>query len=444
MNHAQINLSDIMNGGWKEYSISTCEERGIPQFADGLKPVQRFLVYNGYRLAKNKFDKVNAIGSSVAALGYEHGENSACMALTNMGAYFSNNLPLFEGDGSFGNVLDPSPAAPRYIFAKLASYIDLLFKDTNIAPEDPDPEIVPPKYYLPIIPICLLNGIKGLATGYAVDIPPHDPVSIIDNLIRLCENKPLKEIKPKYYGFSGEVTKDVDHYVLKGCFEKKSPIHYVITDIPSIFNTSASYEAYLRKLVDKGTIGSYENNSCDDKFNYDIYLRKGDRWTDEDFVSKMKLAWTHTWNLTTVMPNGKLHVWDKITGINDMMKAFYEFRIPFIQQRIDNKIKELNELELFYKGFIQFIEDVISNKINLRNIDEDKLSDTLKNVYMIPDRFIERVLSAPVRSFTINKINDMKTKLAEVQKDYLYYTQTTKEVEYKKDLEELKTAIKKI
>lgn len=61
----KITLTEIMNGSWKEYSVATCEERGIPQFADGLKPVQRFLLYQGYKSAKNHFDKVNAIGSSI-------------------------------------------------------------------------------------------------------------------------------------------------------------------------------------------------------------------------------------------------------------------------------------------------------------------------------------------------------------------------------------------
>ena len=87
-----ITITDIMNGAWKEYSIATCEERGIPHFADGLKPVQRFLLYQGFKSAKNHFDKVNAIGSSISCLGYSHGEASATTALTSMGMNFCNNL----------------------------------------------------------------------------------------------------------------------------------------------------------------------------------------------------------------------------------------------------------------------------------------------------------------------------------------------------------------
>lgn len=114
-----ITISDLMNGPWKERAIYTCEERAIPHFLDGLKPVQRFLLYSGYKNAYKNYDKVASIASVVAKFGYHHGEASASGALTCMGAYFSNNLPLFDGDGNFGNLLDNSPAAPRYIFANL-------------------------------------------------------------------------------------------------------------------------------------------------------------------------------------------------------------------------------------------------------------------------------------------------------------------------------------
>lgn len=437
-----ITLTEIMNGAWKEYSIATCEERGIPQFADGLKPVQRFLLYQGFKSAKNHFDKVNAIGSSIAIHGYSHGEASATQALTAMGMDFCNNLPFFEGDGNFGNVLNPTPASPRYIFAKLASYIDLLVKDTDLCPEEEDPEIAIPKYYLPIIPMCLVNGIKGIATGYAVDIPPHDPVSIIDFLLKKCDKKKPKEIKPKYYNFEGTIDREDEKYVLTGIYEKKSPIHFVITELPHIFNTSASYEKHLRSLLEKGKIQNYENNSCDDKFCYEVWLKKGTRWTDEEIVKNLKLTSNHTWNLTTVMPDGKLHIWDKKTGIEDIAHAFYDFRLPFVQKRIEKKVFELKELIAYYEGFVKFIEAVIAKKVVLKDLTEEDFESLLLDKYKIPSKFVERVMNAPLRTFTTNKIEDLRKKLESANDDYSYYSSTTAEEEYKKDLEELKKVIK--
>lgn len=433
----KITLSEIMYGSWTERAVETCKERGIPSTADGMKPVQRFLVCQGYKTARDKFCKVSGMAGAIAALGYNHGD-AANAALISMTAYHSNNLPLFIGDGNFGNVLDAEASSPRYIFVEQAPYINYILKDTELAPENPDREIQTPLYYLPIIPLCLVNGIKGIATGYATNIPPHSVVSIIDNLIRMTEGKDITEIKPRYYKFSGTVTRDKDHYVLTGTYEKKSPIHYVVTDLPPLFYDSSSYENVLKGLVEKGIIASYDNMSCNDKFEYDVYLKKGTRWNDDEVIDNLKLRCNHFWNLTTIMPDSKLKIWNKETGIEDIVRWFYDFRIPFVQQRINNKIDELSADISYYKGFINFIEDFISGKIKLKNIDEEQFKNLLITKYQIPDGYVNRLMDAPVRTFTTSKIETLRKKYENVMNEYEYYTHTTKEKEYRKDLEELK------
>lgn len=434
----KIKLTELMNKNWREFSIATCEDRGIPQFADGLKPVQRFLVYSAYKMAKTHFDKVNAIGSSVSIYGYEHGEASATAALSAMGAYFCNNLPLFEGDGSFGNVLDPTPAAPRYIYAKLASYIDLLYKDTDLAPQNPDPEIKTPLYYLPIIPMVLVNWIKGIATGYAVDIPPHSVQSIIDALISLCEGKNFRRIAPKYYSFSGSVERTEDSYILTGTFERPSATKIIVTDLPPEFNTSSSYEKTLRKLQERGVIVSYDNLSCDDKFRYEVTIKRGSRWTDNEVVDKLKLRNKHPWNLTTVMPDGSLHVWEKTGGIEAIVREFYKFRLPFVAERIERMRVSLSEKIAYLSGMIRFLSEA-----SIKNIkDEDEFKEILRGKYKIPEKFIDKVVNAPVRSFAKSNIVTMEKELEKNREEAEYYANTTAEKEYKKDLMELKVFLK--
>ena len=433
----KITLSEIMYGAWTERAVETCKERGIPSTADGMKPVQRFLVCQGYKTARDKFCKVSGMAGAIAALGYNHGD-AANAALISMTAYHSNNLPLFIGDGNFGNVLDAEASSPRYIFVEQAPYINLILKDTELAPENPDREILTPLYYLPIIPMCLVNGVKGIATGYATNIPPHSVVSIIDNLIRMTEGKDVTTIKPRYYKFTGNVTRETDHYVLTGTYEQKSPIHYVVTDLPPLFYDSASYENVLKGLVEKGVIASYDNMSCNDKFQYDIFLKKGTRWNEDEVVDNLKLRCKHYWNLTTITPDSKLKIWNKETGIEDIVRWFYNFRIPFIQQRIDNKKKELVEQIAYYNGFILFIEDVISGKLKLKNIDEEQLKQKLLDTYKIPQNSVNKLMDSPVRTFTVSKIEMLRKKYNDATQELNYYNNTTKEIEYKKDLEELK------
>ena len=436
-----IKLSEIMNGPWKERAIATCEERGIVSLADGLKPVHRFLIYQGRKMCAKSWDKVAAVGSSVAAAGYEHGEASACGALTGLGAYFSNNLQIFLGKGSFGNVLNSTPAAPRYIFCMLNPHFNLLFKDNDLAPEHPDPECLPPLYYLPIIPMCLVNGSTGLATGYASRIPPHDPVSVIDWCIARCRGKKAKAIQPKYYGFEGTVERKEDHYLLHGICRKISDVHYRIEELPHGFWSSASYEQHIRKLLDKGKISRYDNGSVDDKFIYDIWLKAGSKWTEDEAVKEFKLDSKDNWNLTVVSPNGRLKIYPKETGIEEMLEDFYQFRLPFYGTRIEREIKAVEAEIAYKKAWIAFCEDVVAKKFNFR-IDDDQFEAVLKDRYKMPEDRLQKTMNSPVRSFTVKAMEKSREELKELQERLEYLKQTTPENEWINDLEELKKAVK--
>lgn len=436
-----IKLSEIMNGPWKERAIATCEERGIVSLADGMKPVHRFLVYQGKKMCASKWDKVAAVGSSVAAAGYEHGEASACGALTGLGAYFSNNLQIFLGKGSFGNVLNSTPAAARYIFCMLNPYFNLLFKDNELAPEHPDPECLPPLHYLPIIPMCLVNGSTGLATGYASRIPPHDPVSIIDWCIARCKGKKPKQIQPKYYGFTGEIERKEDHYLLKGICRKISDVHYRVEELPHGFWSSSSYEQHLRKLLEKGKISRYDNGSVDDKFIYDIWLKAGTRWSPELVEKNLKLESKDTWNLTVVSPSGKLKIYPKETGIEEMLEDFYQFRLPYYSIRIEKEMESVKN-EIAYKlAWIAFCEDVVAKKFSFR-IDDDEFEKILVDRYKMPSSKVQKTMNSPVRSFTIKAMEKSKEELKELEERLAYLQQTTPENEWVEDLEALKKTVK--
>lgn len=441
MEERKITLTEIMNGPWKERAIATCEERGIVSLADGLKPVHRFLIHQGRKMCRGKWDKVAAVGSSVAAAGYEHGEASACGALTGLGAYFSNNLQLFLGKGSFGNVLNPTPAAPRYIFCMLNPCFDLLFKDEELAPEHPDPECLPPRHYLPIIPMCLVNGSTGLATGYASRIPPHDPVSIIDWCIARCRGRKPKQIVPKYYGFSGETERKEDGYVLKGVCRKVSDVHYRIEELPHGFWTSASYEQHLRKLVDKGAISRYDNGSVDDRFIYDIWLKPGTRWTEEQLAKNLKLESKDTWNLAVVSPDGRLKIYPKNGGIEEMLEDFYAFRLPYYGRRIELEVERTRHEIQCRKAWLAFCEDVVAKKFSFR-IDDAEFERILRETYQMPEDAVPKTMNTPVRAFTVKAMEKSRQMLKALEERLEHLLATTPEKEWIADLDELKKAVR--
>lgn len=435
------NISELLNKEWKEYSIATIEDRAIPSIIDGLKPVQRFLLYGGFAKARNDFIKVAALAGNTSAYGFTHGEQSAGDSLTKMAAYHSNNLPLFLGKGSFGNYFDATPAATRYIFCKLNPVCDKLFLDTELAPKHPDLEHLPPKYYLPIIPLVLVNGITGIATGWAVEIPPHSPVSIIDALVKKCHGEGVEpaDLAPSYPCFKGFISRDGNSYKLKGIISRVGTGKVAVRDVTPNFDYS-SFETHLDRLVDQGKIVDYVNSSQDDQYNIVITLKRGKSYTDEELYRLLKLEWNHKWNVNTISPESRLQEWKLDTCFIDIINYFYDFRIQFVQKRIDNRIIFLKKHIDYLESYIKFVEDVVKNKFNFK-ISDSEFHDVLLNDYKMPEEYIEKTMNTPVRKLTSDSLKKAKGVLKETRDELDYLLHTTKEKEYEKNLIELKNSI---
>lgn len=434
----EILLSDMASKEWREYAMMVIAQRAIPCVVDGLKPVQRYLLYLALDDGKS-FKKVAAYAGNLAGAGYDHGEASGEEAMAKMTARAQTTLPLFDGDGNFGNKLDKSCAQARYIFAKQSKFLPLLFKDMDLCPEDPDPEQEPPLYYLPIIPMVLVNGTKGIAVGWSCDIPSHTPESVIDSLIGLCEGRSVSSITPTYPLFTGSIYREPDHYRIEGKWKRESQTKLRITEIPPTYDQD-SYQAVLDKLQEKSYIVDYEDNSKGDYYDILVTLKRAKTYTDADIWDKFKLRTTHKWNVNTISPDGKLMEWKGENVFEDIVKWFYDFRLPFIGERIQRKIKAL-ELEILYKGaYIEFCKDVVAGKFSWK-INEDQFEECLLKNYGMPEEYISKTMNTPARSFTVENMAKAQKDLEALKKELDYYKKTTPEKEYKKDLLALRKAI---
>jgi DNA topoisomerase-2 len=441
------NLSEIMEKDWVARAIYTCEQRGIPNVIDGMKPVQRFLFYNGQKLCLNAFDKAAAVGGSISALGYVHAEQSATQALTEMGKYHSNNLQVFLGDGNFGNKLAPdSAAAARYIKVKINKICEKLFLDNDLLPEHSDPEISIPQWYLPIIPLVLANEIRGLATGYATYIPPHCPIDLCDVMIEKTQGKRARDPKPKYPLFEGTVERDGEKYVLTGNFEVDQQKNCVnVTELPYGYS-SKGYEKVLDDLEEKGVIKSYDNLSRKDKFYFKVFFKRGSSIlvNTDKLVRTLKLQKSFSWNLSTITEEGKLKVFEGPDGLKDIIDHFYDFRISFVSGRIKRKISFFRKELAYLKGFFLFSSDVMSEKFNFKSVNSDEeFCEILKKNYKVPDCYLQRVISTPVKNFTKASIEKLIEKIKETESQLKYWEQATPEEEFRKNLIELRNALER-
>jgi DNA topoisomerase-2 len=440
-------LTEIMETDWVARAIYTCEHRGIPSVVDGLKPVQRFLLHQGKKLCANNFDKVAAVGSSAAVAGYAHGEASAVQALTEMGKYHSNNLQLFDGDGNFGNKLAPdSAAAGRYIKVRLSKVTEKLFLDNDLLPAHPDPEVSIPQWNLPIIPMVLVNGINGIATGYAASIPPHCPTDLCEIMIGKTQGLPARDPKPKYPLFTGTIERDGEKYVLTGNYEvdqKKGCVE--ITELPYGIS-SKGYESILDSLEEKGTIKSYDNLSRKDRFHFKVSFRRGSpELVNKDRLMKtLKLQKSFSWNLSVVTEEGKLKVFPGPDGLKDIIDHFYNFRISFVSGRIRKKTSFFKKELAYLKGFFLFCLDVISEKFDFKSVgSDDEFCARLRDNYRIPDCYLQKVIMAPIKGFTKKAAEKLAARIAETEAELKYWEKVTPEEEFRKNLVDLKEALER-
>ena len=192
--------------------------RSIPSMLDGLKPVQRKVLFASFRRRLTSEIKVAQLAGYVSEqTGYHHGEVSLSGAIVGMAQAYvgSNNLPLLYGSGQFGtrHMGGKDAASSRYIFTRLDPLARVLFDerdDALLTLKDEDGVPVEPEAYCPIIPLVLVNGAEGIGTGFSTAVPPFHPLDVIDSLKRRLRGEAVddgEELTPWVRGFHGTVRK---------------------------------------------------------------------------------------------------------------------------------------------------------------------------------------------------------------------------------------------
>lgn len=372
-----INVTDFIKIDLAQFSKDACT-RSIPSVIDGLKPTQRKILYT--MMNKKKYEyapkkdavKVFQIGGDVASFAnYHHGDQSMNGTIITMAQSFpgSNNIPLLYGVGQFGTRLENGndAGAPRYIGCLLSPYIPYLFpaidnKLLNYRVEDN--EKVEPEYYIPIIPVVLLNGAKGIGTGWSTDIPMYNPIELTRHVIeRVKGQSSIFTGKPFYRGFKGTIEKNLKRYKMSGILKKISNKIYVVTEIP-ITMSIMKFTELLNANVDKKIIESYNNYSKDvNEVDYEIKFMND---YDEAFVIK-------TLNLNSSISVDNLVAFDKdniikrYKDVNEIIDEWFNMRLKLYGTRIDYMVDECNNELTMIKNKTRFIKENIEEIINIRN-----------------------------------------------------------------------------
>lgn len=185
-----------------DYAMSVIVSRALPDVRDGLKPVQRRIIYAMHEQGMHpgsRYQKCAAVVGEVLKKYHPHGDMSVYDALVRMGQDFSLRYLLIDGQGNFGSVDGDAPAAMRYTECRLAKISNTLLNDIdkktvdfvkNYSGTEEEPSVLPS-----LLPNLLLNGCSGIAVGMATQIPPHNLSEVVDALTYIIDHSEFKETK---------------------------------------------------------------------------------------------------------------------------------------------------------------------------------------------------------------------------------------------------------
>lgn len=431
-------VSSIAENEWRSFAMYTVESRAIPNMIDGLKPVQRFYLYSSIVNSKREFKKVSAVAGVVSDYGYNHGESAAAGAGQLMAADWSNNICLVEGRGSFGTRLVQSAAAPRYTYSKLHDNFNKYIKDLKLSPVHPDPEHEPPAFYVPVIPLVLANGIKGIATGFATNILPRDPAGLVQACMEYITTGKIKQrVRVKYPHFSGDVTYDPQEqkYYCNGTFERKGKTVLVITEIPYGFDREG-YVEVLDKLEERGDIVGYDDLCDKQGFKFEVKLKQqtSSLWDDEKIIKEFKLSKPLSENLTVIDYNGKLK---EYADERDLIADFCDYRSTILQKRIDHQLERNTEEARWLGVKMEFIRAILDENIVFKNM---KKVDVEKQIFAHTSAVrsdVDRLLAINLLSLTEEMIKELAKEIKEVEKLIKYWKSTTPKQQFIDDLNEI-------
>jgi len=424
-------INDFLDVDYKIYAREVVFKRMIPQFIDGFKDGGRKIFYY-LNHNKNRFIKVSAIaGGIIERCDYHHGEASAQNTIINMAKFYegANNLPIALPEGHFGSKILKGSASARYIFASYNKLMDFVFLDQELTTPNCNDETPEPEFYLPIIPMNVINGASGIAIGFAINILPHHPISVIDFMINNLRGKKTKDIELLFHGCNYEYNKIDDlSYEISPAKIQMNAKQIIITELKPDMDRE-KFIKVLIDLIDDGFIKSFKDESKE-QFKFTI---KNIKLTTENVVKKLQLVEKVKQNINLIE--------DKTVK---SFSSVEEFVSTFTNTRLSYYSKRKSYMKCHY-GKLKSLNMALCCLIDNKNV-------LIKSRNEINEFFLNKGISKEIlavclsKSISILNENSKSKLILEIKEfeDKIIYYDTIKEVDlYVKDLEILKKEIVK-
>jgi DNA topoisomerase II len=408
-----VTYEKFINDEMIHFSKYDCD-RSIPNTMDGLKISLRKILYSAFKKNLKTEIKVAQFSGYVSEhSGYHHGEASLNAAIVGLAQNFvgSNNINLFEPNGQFGSRIKggSDAASVRYIFTQLNKLTRLIFRsedDAVLTYLDDDGQSVEPIYYVPIIPMALVNGTKGIGTGFSTDIMCYNPAQIIEYIKRKLSGTVSAQapIEPFYKNFKGTIRRVGDtKYLFKGCYTILDEKRIRITELP-VGTWTEDYKKFLEHLIEPPVAASkdkdkdksspvssapivkeYNDMSTDTRVDITITMAPniiktyGEKATEFDCNLLEKSLGLYTTQSTTNMnmfdANEKLK---KYNSAEEIIDDYYGVRLEYYEKRKAYMVNALKRELLVLSNRARYITELLDDTIDLRRKTNKMLTALLK------------------------------------------------------------------
>ncbi len=414
-------LKDFTEKAYLDYSMYVILDRALPHISDGLKPVQRRIVYAMSELGlKNtaKHKKSARTVGDVLGKFHPHGDSACYEAMVLMAQPFSYRYPLVDGQGNWGSPDDPkSFAAMRYTEARLGKYAESLLSElgqgtvewqSNFDGTLDEPKTLPAR-----LPNILLNGTSGIAVGMATDIPPHNLREVASACVRILEDSKctfediLEHIKGPDFPTKAEIItpeKEIHEIYRKGTGSVRMRAVYVedqgdiiVTHLPHQVSGAKVLEQIAAQMQSKKLpmVADLRDESDHENPTRLVIVPRSNRVDAETVMNHLfattDLERSYRINLNIVGLNGRPQVKDLFTILNEWLTYRVETVTRRLQYRLDKVLARLHILEGLLAAFLN-IDEVIHI---IRT--EDKPKPVLMKKFKITDIQAEAILDLKLR-----------------------------------------------
>ncbi len=443
-------LEEEMKSSYLDYAMSVIVSRALPDVRDGLKPVQRRILYamDGLGLRPNTpYKKSARIVGEVLGKYHPHGDAPVYEAMVRMAQDFSMRYPLIDGQGNFGSIDDDPPAAMRYTEARLAQIAEemLIDIDKNTVPFVPnfdnsleEPSVLPAR-----LPNLLVNGSSGIAVGMATNIPPHNLGEVCDALIYLIDNPqatidelmqfipgpdfPTKAIVLGVDGIKAAYATGQGKIVIRAKVEEitsKGRSQLIITELPYQTNKAALITRIAQLAKERRIEGIAEVRDESDRHGIRIVIElKKDAQPSKvinNLYKQTPMQSAYFINMVALVDGQP-----KTINLKEALNYYIDFRREIIIRRSEFELQKANNRAHILEGFILILERL------QEVIDTIRKSDTVDSaqVNLIKNFGLSQLQAQAVLDLQLRRLAHLERK-----KVIDEYNEVVKTIAYLEDL----------